>query len=68
MHWQLLTVVLALGAAADKKDDKKTDADKIQGTWVAVSVEHSGKAVPEDKVKNVKAVFKDDTLTLSTGG
>jgi uncharacterized protein (TIGR03067 family) len=64
MHWQLLTVVLALGAA----DDKKTDADKLQGTWVAVSVEHSGKTVPEDKVKNVKAIFKDDTITITTGG
>jgi uncharacterized protein (TIGR03067 family) len=64
MQWQLLTAVLVLAAG----DDKKSDVDKLQGTWVAVSIESDGKMVPEEKVKNVKMVIKDDTMSITTGG
>ena len=65
MHSRLLTAVLVL-AAGD--DTKKSDVDKLQGTWVAVSIESDGKMVPEEKVKNVKMVIKDDTMNITTGG
>jgi uncharacterized protein (TIGR03067 family) len=64
MHWQVLTAVLVLAAG----DNKKSDLDKLQGTWVAVSIESDGKMVPEEKLKNVKMVFKDGTLSIATGG
>jgi uncharacterized protein (TIGR03067 family) len=64
MQWQLLTAVLVFAAG----DDKKSDVDKLQGTWVAVAIENDGKKVPEERVKNVKMVFKDDTMSITTGG
>jgi uncharacterized protein (TIGR03067 family) len=64
MHWQLLISVLVVATGGERK----SDVDKLQGTWVAVSIESDGKMVPEEKVKNVNMVIKDDTMSLTTGG
>jgi RNA polymerase sigma factor (sigma-70 family) len=42
----------------------KTDKDLIQGTWVFVSAEEGGKAVPEDAFKNFEMVFTADKVNL----
>jgi uncharacterized protein (TIGR03067 family) len=71
MMWKMMAVVvvaLLVGVVAAKPDDKKKDEDKIQGTWQAVSVEHGGEKVPEDKAKELKIVFSaDGKLTLARG-
>lgn len=61
MHWQLLTVVLVVAAPAPPEKEKK-DEDKIQGTWIVVSVEDGGRA-DADKV-GVKLVFEGDMVTI----
>src|SRR5262249_24839523 len=64
MHWQLLTVALDVAAPVPAEKEKK-DEDKIQGTWAVVSLEAGGKKAPDDQVKNVTFVFKDDTVTIN---
>jgi uncharacterized protein (TIGR03067 family) len=55
-------------AAASRADDKKTDKDLLQGTWVFVSLERNGKKVTDDDdfqyvlLKDAKWTFKGDTL------
>jgi uncharacterized protein (TIGR03067 family) len=55
-------VVLLLGA--DKKDDTKKDADKLQGKWVLKSAERGGKEVDLDKEEHIprSLVFKGDKV------
>jgi uncharacterized protein (TIGR03067 family) len=70
MHWQLLTAVLVIASPAEdkKKNEEQKDEEKLQRNWVAVSYEHDGKAAPEEKVKTVKMVVKDDAMTFSMVG
>jgi uncharacterized protein (TIGR03067 family) len=60
----LVAVAVGLLIAADKKDDAKGDQDKIQGTWVCVSAERGGQALPDEAGKEFKFTFKGDKLTL----
>jgi RNA polymerase sigma factor (sigma-70 family) len=48
-------------------DDKKTDKDRLQGTWVAVSAERNGTKIDGDDpgVKSTKFTFDGDKVTLS---
>jgi RNA polymerase sigma factor (sigma-70 family) len=48
-------------------DDKKTDKDKLQGTWVAVSAERNGAKVDGDDpgVKSTRFTFDGDKVTMS---
>jgi uncharacterized protein (TIGR03067 family) len=64
----VLCVVLLLGA--DKKDDGKKDAEKLQGKWVVKSVERGGQAVDLDKEEHVPQAltFKDDKITVAIKG
>jgi len=64
----VVCVVLLLGA--DKKDDPKKDAEKLQGTWVVKSAERGGKAVDLDKDEHIPSsiTFKGDTFTVKTKG
>src|SRR5262249_4205267 len=50
------------GKVADKA---KTDQDKLQGTWVAVSGEAGGKKAPEEFVQKCKVVIAGDKITLA---
>jgi len=59
-------VALALGAD-DKKDDAKAELKKFQGTWQVVSAERDGEKVSADDAKKMKAVVKDDTVTVYNG-
>jgi uncharacterized protein (TIGR03067 family) len=63
MHGQLLMVALVLAAPAPA-DDKKD----IQGTWTVVSAVRSGEKEPEDAVKKLGYVIKDDTITMLKDG
>ena len=60
----VVCVVLLLGA--DKKDDAKKDADKLEGTWVVKSAERGGKEVDLDKDEHLpkSITFKGDKVTV----
>src|SRR5262249_23119318 len=49
---------------ADK--DKKTDKEKLQGTWVAVSAEHKGNKIDGQELKNkpTTMTFDGDKVTI----
>jgi uncharacterized protein (TIGR03067 family) len=65
MHWQLLTVVLAVAAPAE---DTKKDEELIQGTWVFVSREMLGKKTPDAELRAAgKVIIKDGTMTNDDG-
>jgi uncharacterized protein (TIGR03067 family) len=57
----LLVGGLTFAAEADK------DLDKLQGTWVRVSVVRDGKEVPADDLKNIRLTIKGDKYTLDEG-
>jgi uncharacterized protein (TIGR03067 family) len=61
----LLVGVLLGGFAVAAEGDK--DLDKLQGTWVRVSVERNGKMVPAEELKNSKLTLKGDKYTLEEG-
>jgi RNA polymerase sigma factor (sigma-70 family) len=61
---------LAAGPPGEQKEgaaaEKKTDKDRLLGTWIPVSVEEDGRKVPEDEVKakNFEMVFTADKVTV----
>jgi RNA polymerase sigma-70 factor (ECF subfamily) len=71
------TVVLLPMAAGQQKvqattqkafpEDKKTDKEKLQGTWVAVSAERNGAKIDSDDpgINSTKWTFDGDKVTMS---
>src|SRR5262245_61986032 len=57
--------------AADSKapaDDKKTDKDRLQGTWIAVSAERNGvkiEAGDDVRIRSMTMTFDGDKVTIS---
>jgi RNA polymerase sigma-70 factor (ECF subfamily) len=49
---------------ADERKSDKTDKDKLQGSWNAVSAEMGGKEIPEETVKSCKFVFTNDKVVI----
>jgi uncharacterized protein (TIGR03067 family) len=66
MHWQLLTVVLVVAAPAPPEKEKK-DEEKMQGTWLVVSMVREGTSAADAEFKNVKVTIKDDVLAVKDG-
>ena len=58
--------VLAVGLllAADAKDDKKKELDKLQGNWTATTIEYNGEKVLGGGVKELTVVVEGDKLTV----
>jgi uncharacterized protein (TIGR03067 family) len=69
MNCRLCCVLpIALLLAADQPSGAtKKDAEKLQGTWVMTALEVEGKALPEDKFKDVTLEIKGDKYTVTTG-
>src|SRR5205809_155257 len=59
----LLAFGLLLGADKPTGDPKK-EADRLQGTWKAVTIEDNGKAAPADEVKQFKLIVTGDKFAL----
>src|SRR6516225_4721461 len=61
MKYVIPLALVAIGLIAD---DKKSDKERIQGTWVATGVEAKGAAVKEgdlfEQVKDMKLTFTID--------
>jgi uncharacterized protein (TIGR03067 family) len=65
-----LAIGLLLPAAllfADDKDKKK-DIDALQGTWKVEIFKNGGQAAPEDDIKELKFIIKDNKYTLAKEG
>jgi len=61
--------VLMIGllvAADDPKDVKKKELEKLQGTWIAATLEYNGNKVLGDTVKELKIVIEGDTMTIKS--
>ena len=48
-------------------DPTKTDLDKLQGNWVMVSMETESHEVEAEDIKDNRAVYEQNHLTLKTG-
>jgi uncharacterized protein (TIGR03067 family) len=70
---RLFGVLLLAGAALavgadDKKDDAaKAELKKFQGTWLLVSGEENGEKISADAAKMMKAIVKDDKVSIYMG-
>jgi uncharacterized protein (TIGR03067 family) len=62
-----LLLLCALIAADDAKDEKKTDRDRLRGTWTCVSMERNGKPIPPESYKDGKLIMEGDTFTYKKG-
>ena len=49
-------------------DDKKTDKEKLQGTWVVTSMVREGKTIDLPKGKEFSFTFKGEKITLTEPG
>ncbi|HEV3163179.1 MAG TPA: TIGR03067 domain-containing protein [Isosphaeraceae bacterium] len=66
----IATAALLLAAAtldAKEKPQPRSDGEKIKGTWVCVSMERNGKAIPEDQFKGNQLVMDGETFAFSVG-
>jgi uncharacterized protein (TIGR03067 family) len=52
---------------AKKEEKARSDLEKLQGTWVVVSMESGAGKAPEDEVKGITFVVKDERATLNQG-
>jgi uncharacterized protein (TIGR03067 family) len=59
----LLAAGLCL-AADDAKDAAKAEMKKLEGTWVATSIEYDGEQVLGGEVKDVKLVISGDEISV----
>jgi uncharacterized protein (TIGR03067 family) len=56
-------------APAAEPEKGKTDADRIQATWLPVSLEKEGKKAPQEVQENIKITFAADGKgTVQEGG
>jgi uncharacterized protein (TIGR03067 family) len=62
-----LLLLCTLIAADDAKDEKKTDRDRLRGTWTCVSMERNGKPIPPESYKDGKLIMEGDTFTYKEG-
>jgi len=60
-------VQAAPGFVSTEEEKPKSDKELLQGTWIPVSGEQDGKAIPKEKL-NGKFIFKDDKFTLQIEG
>ncbi len=54
-------------AGARVEDPAKKDLAALQGTWIAVRIERSGKEAPAEVLKDFKVVIKADKMTIWPG-
>jgi uncharacterized protein (TIGR03067 family) len=61
----LLTLAAALSVAAD--DPAPSDLDRLQGTWLLITLEAEGEDVPAEQHEGWNAVYAGNRLTLRAG-
>ena len=62
-------MVLSLSSIARSQDDDKAKKDRtdMQGTWVPSAAELDGEKLPDEAIKSIKLVVKDDKYTVTVG-
>jgi uncharacterized protein (TIGR03067 family) len=70
MTWKWLIVGISglLLAADTPKEDSKKELDRIQGSWVATSGESAGAPLPDEQVKEMKFVIKENKYSYAIAG
>jgi uncharacterized protein (TIGR03067 family) len=63
--FQVLIPLLLLLPAGD--DPAAVDLAKLQGTWALVSMEREGQEEPADEIKDWKAIYRQNRITLMAG-
>jgi uncharacterized protein (TIGR03067 family) len=64
----VLVALLALVVLADAAEDAaKAEADKWQGTWRVVSMEHDGEKTPKEKLKPIKLTVQGNNYHFQNG-
>ncbi len=48
-------------------DDAKSDTQALQGTWLPTTAELGGNKFPDEILKTIKLVIKDDKYTVTVG-
>jgi uncharacterized protein (TIGR03067 family) len=61
----VLTLVLSFALAARGGDAK--DGDVLQGAWLPSTAELAGKPYPDEALKTIKLVVKDDKYVVTVG-
>jgi len=70
MRWKVLAIVLAVGvltAARAPEGDAKKEMQKLEGTWVPVSLKVSGKEAPKEALQNLTLTFLGNKFTVKAG-
>ena len=67
----IVVLVATCGPAnADDKDGRaaaRKDLEQLQGTWMVVSMEREGEAIPQEELKGRSCVYEKDAFTLKSG-
>src|SRR4051794_12176097 len=68
MKWSML-LVLVVGLSLSIRTAKADSAskDKLKGTWSVVSAERNGEKAPDEKIKNVKVIFRAERVLVTDG-
>ena len=65
----LSIMLLSLSPPARSQDDDKAKKDRadMEGTWVPSAAELDGEKLPDQAIKSIKLVLKDDNYTVTVG-
>jgi uncharacterized protein (TIGR03067 family) len=63
----VLVLGLLLGADKPAEDAAKKELEKLQGTWRFVSLEQSGKKVPDEKLQPLRVLITGDRFVFKNG-
>lgn len=66
--WLLVTMFLLTFPLRANEPGKKSDLERLQGTWVVKATEFDGRAFTEDMIKDRYIVFKDSAFSAVVGG
>lgn len=64
--YAVLCIALVAPLRADEATAKK-DLEQMQGTWKVVKFEREGKLVPEERIKDLRAVIEGDKFSFVDG-
>ena len=68
MRYAICTLLLFTGGFLAAQDGEPTDLDRMQGTWVVVSLTEEGKAVLAKDVEELEIVIEKNTYTAFDKG
>jgi uncharacterized protein (TIGR03067 family) len=67
-HMLWVVLIVPFLAADTPTDAAKKDSEKLQGSWIMTALEVEGKALTEEKYKDVVLEIKGERYVVTTGG